>query len=107
MACARAGPPKGLLSEEEITNKANGTFAEYLSLKDTAEAVLCVNEMAPSVEQEALIVKLGIEAMFDAANAAQQALLTGLIVHLHDVGCLSTDGVRFFFFCAVLHARRR
>ena len=55
-------PPKGELSDEEVTKKAGGTVSEFMSIRDFQEAEACVRELGCTEGQEALVVSAALQA---------------------------------------------
>lgn len=60
-AAAAAAKPKGTLSDEDVAKKAQGTFAEFLSIRDYKEAEACIAELNCSEAQEALVVTAAMQ----------------------------------------------
>jgi hypothetical protein len=77
-----------------ITNKqGQRNVAEYLSLKDTKEAVLCVGWL-PVLSREAIIVRSWALRQCSMHRTQQQALLTSYVHLRRWLHLSSTDGVR-------------
>ena len=60
-AADAAAKPKGILSDDDVTKKAQGTFAEFLSIRDYKEAEACIAELHCSEAQEALVVTAALQ----------------------------------------------
>jgi hypothetical protein len=91
------GPPKGQLSDEEVTKKAGGTFREFISIHDTREAETCIRELGCTEAQEGLVVAAALTECYECQNAVDRHHVYKVLVHLADLNLLSSEGFRLGF----------
>lgn len=101
-----SAPPKGQLSDEEVTKKAGGTVSEFMSIRDFKEAEVCVRELGCTDAQEGLVVAAALQACFDSQKDDERAAVYRMLVHLADRELLSGEGVRAGFYVRSLFPSR-
>jgi hypothetical protein len=94
---ATPGPPKGQLSDEEVTKKAGGTFREFIGIRDVKEAEACIRELGCTEPQEGLVVAAALVECYECQKEADRQHMYKVLVHLADISLLSAEGIRLGF----------
>jgi hypothetical protein len=97
----------GSTPDEDVRKKAHGTFQEFLSIRDFAEAETCMRELALSVKQQGIVVATALNDSYDVQQEAERENLRAVVVHLADTGLLVAEGIQAGVqVCSSLHCFR-